>query len=124
MTTDELAENTQRIEELLAAPVVGRSRRTKWLDRAKNLAAVVSFIALAGVLWNKSEQATAESQAARASQYTACVESNRVRAQVAQLWDYIIIESRKANPHPTAKQASDLAAFETKVTDIYAPRKC
>lgn len=127
MSTEETLENAERIRELIESPptaVVARSRRSVWLERFKNGSILVACVALAVALWTKTEQAQQEGQAARASQVTACLEANRVRAQVAQLWDYIIVESRKNNPHPTAKQSADLANFENKVSDIYAPRKC
>ena len=123
MSTDEVIENDQRIKELTESPpaaAVGRSRRARYLDRVRNVAALVAFIALGLGLWTMGQQ----NQQTREATVTACVEGNRVRVQVKTLWQYIIDESRKANPNPTAKQAQALRAFEAKVDDIYVPRVC
>ena len=120
MSINEAEHNQARIEQLTVAPPAIRTRRSQALAIVRNFASVVAFLALGiGLLAVTQGQQTRDQQAT-----TACVESNRVRAQVETLWQYIIDESRKANPNPTTKQSADLARFQTKVTDIYAPRKC
>ena len=120
MSINQAEHNQARIEELTVSPPRIRTRTSVVLSWVRNIAALVAFVALGLGVWTQSQQ----NQQTRNSQVTACLEGNRVRAQVETLWQYLIDESRKARPNPTAKQSADLARFETKVTDIYAPRKC
>ena len=120
MSINAQEENAARIEKLTVSPPAIRTRRSTALAVVRNFASVVAFVALGiGLLAVTQGQQTRDQQAT-----TACVESNRVRAQVVELWQYLIDESRKARPNPTVKQAADLARFEAKVKNTYAPREC
>ena len=112
--------NEARIAELVTTPPLVRSRRAKVYEWVRNVSLGVAYVALALGVWTSSQQGSQNHSA----QVNSCVESNRVRAQVADLWQYIIAETQKQNPHPSAQQSADLAAFKKRVTDTYAPRKC
>ena len=128
MTADEKTANDKRIHELSKAPpVVLITRRAKVLAIARNVAAVVAFVAMGLGLFLLQQQNQANHQAAQNNlntQIAVCKQSNQARAQVATLWQYIIDLSKKNNPNPTARQAQALADFQRKVNDTYAPRDC
>jgi hypothetical protein len=111
--TDNMQANASRIEELTVSPPEFRSRASRAWLWIRNSALAVAIVALGISVYTTSQRTQA-----------ACLEGNRVRAQVASLWQYVIDESAKRNPHPTAEQSRQMANFQIKILETYAPRKC
>ena len=90
-------------------------------------ACLVLGAALGVAVWRvavSAQHATSLANRNRQIQVVSCQAANESRAQNKHLWDFIILLSRQANPHPTKVQADQLTVIEGEIAATFAPRDC
>lgn len=56
------------------------------------------------------------------TQHASCMTGNEARSNQIDLWTYILTQA--ATPPQTPAEKARIAAFEQRLHDIFAPRKC